>query len=727
MKQSEIISDLHESLRDFLASRLHWKTFREVQVKAYAPISRGQSTLICAPTASGKTEAALLPLFNRVLKKKAPPLFCLYISPLKALLEDCYDRLSPWRDALGLEIALRHGDRPTPLAKLCQNPPHMLMLTPETLEVILVYRETKQKKSLFRSLQAVIIDEVHYLVSSHRGAQLSSLLQRVSHYAENGWPQIIGLSASVGAPEIVAWWLDKAHPVHIVDIDHPRAIKYKVFYAKSRDNEQASTALRQAYKSLVFVPSRAQAEKLANHFSEKLSGSHKVFVHHAAVDKDIKQKSQEYFKQDTSHRVIMVATSTLELGIDIGDLDVVVHYHPPHSADSFLQRSGRAGRRQKPAQVLVIAHSAAECLIGAAQISLALQHQVEPQQPLQWPYDVLLQQLLCLLLEYKALPQRYIWQKFLNQSTSFETISESQYCELLDEWVRRELIDRGSTNFLSLGWLTERNFGRYNYKGLLSNIPFVPEFTVFADHGQRIGHLEVRFALTLEPGDEFLLAGEAWCVEKVLPEEGKIFVKPGNAEEPPHWSSGVGGLSFLVARECWRLLTKGVPKELEDSLASCCHERLNELHALATQIDLQPDMIPLTYDPAEKRWHLLSFAGHAVHALLRDVLRCKANAYGGQITGFSVSWKGFEGIEGVWPALSQEISHLTTAELGQFVGQPKPLTTFGRYLPPAYLAQANADLIYDLYGLQELMRSTRPRFYDPSKLAPLEKALLSSK
>jgi len=704
---TKIVADLHPRLRRFLVERLGWRQLREVQVRAYEPISSGRHTLVCAPTASGKTEAVFIPVVNRLLKENTPPLFCLYISPLRALLDDCYERFAAWKQALDIEIVVRHGERKTPAQRLCNNPPHLLMTTPESLEALLVYRTKAEKHALFSQLQAVVIDEVHNFLPTHRGAQLSSLLVRLRSYCERA-PQIIGLSATVGDPRSTLAWLTGGQEGEIVNIEESRRMEYLVCMgSSSADAKLVTRAIEQADKAIVFVGSRAKAEVLARRLSARFRRGRRdvVLVHHSSLDAELKQVHQEHFK--SREHGIMVATSTLELGIDIGDLDLVVHYQPPHSADSFLQRSGRAGRRGKPAHVVVVAQSPAEVLIATAEVSLAKKGIVEPQRSLCLAYEVLLQQLLCLILEHGHIPLTAAWQELLSHASAFRNISEAEYRDLIEYWAQQELIEISQKHQISLGRLAEMRFGAYNYRSLLSNIPFAREFRVVsARNGKEIGRVDLRFGLALQEGDEFLLAGQPRRVH-LIQKDGKIYVLPGSQEKPPHWSSGIGGLSYLVARECWRLMTEHLPEQLSDSIAPTAQNIISQLRQAATDAGWQSDVVPAAFDADENRWVFLTFAGHSTNALLRDMAIHYAGAYDARITGFALSLKCPMNAVELWDRLGQVVSDLKSNRLGDLIQEPRPLTVFDGYLPEQYLKQANADARYDLDGARDILSSAR--------------------
>lgn len=279
-----------------------------------------------------------------------------------------------------------------------------------------------------------------------------------------------------------------------------------------------------------------------------------------------------------------------------------------------------------------------------------------------------------------------------------------------------------------MGKLTELEFGAHNYRGLLSSIPFTREFTVVSvGEKKTVGTLEVRFAMTLEPGDEFLLAGEPWQVEHVRAEEARVLVSPGQAEKPPRWSSGIGGLSYLVAQECWRILTQGSTEAAANALSPVAAKRIGQLQRLAADIGLKTNTVPATLDPDEKRWWLLTFAGRAANALLRDMARCFADAYDARISGFSVALKCPMDAAALWEQLSEHMAVLSPSKLGELVHEPKPLTTFARFLPVPCLQQANAELQYDFKALRELLGESTLGTYAPEELLRLEAALTDTR
>ena len=219
---------INSRLLSFLSNQLGWKNLNSIQKKALPSILSGKNTLILAPTASGKTEAALIPIFSEILDKNLEPVSVLYISPLKALINDMHKRIEKWGNYFGLTATKWHGDvSPSKKAKFTRNPTDFLSITPESLEVILMNKNTGQKERIFKNIKYVLIDEIHYFAACDRGVQLNSILNRISKYTNDA--TIIGLSATVGNPDLIAKWINPLSQANIVQDDGGRKLQYKVF------------------------------------------------------------------------------------------------------------------------------------------------------------------------------------------------------------------------------------------------------------------------------------------------------------------------------------------------------------------------------------------------------------------------------------------------------------------------------------------------------------------
>src|SRR3989338_8863728 len=317
-------------------------------------ILAGKNILIIAATGIGKTETAMLPLLDKIHLEKSKPISLLYVTPLKSLNRDLLSRLFWWADKLDLEIDVRHGDTSAQeRAAQRENPPHVLITTPESLQAILTGKIFREH---LKNVKYVVIDEIHVLIESKRGVQLSLGLERLKQLSGNF--QRIGLSATVGSPEIVASFLSA--DTKIVQAESSKKYDIRVETPKPTPKDQliaddlvigVSTTARlrriydliQSHKSvIVFTNTRETAEVISSRL-KRLYKELKHEVHHGSLSKEGRIKSEVAFKEQKLKSLI--ATSSLELGIDIGSIDLVVQYLSPRQATRLIQRVGRAGHR----------------------------------------------------------------------------------------------------------------------------------------------------------------------------------------------------------------------------------------------------------------------------------------------------------------------------------------------------------------------------------------------
>ena len=337
-----------------------------MQEHAYEAIRGGSDVLVIAPTAGGKSEAALIPVLDNILKSGTKGVACIYLSPLKALINDQEERIAAFCRPTGLSLSKWHGD--VPKGDRGWNPddaPQILLITPESLEVIL---HEKGHATALANVRYVIVDELHAFVESERGVHLRILLDRLDRIT--GSPiQRIGLSATVGNTEDVLTWLSGGRRNrHLVAIPSPSAEKKFRFVIEPDPDRRigALAGLVSGKKALVFVNSRSMAETILQEATGRIKNLH---IHHSSLAPSKKREAEEAFHG--SEGACIICTSTLELGIDIGDLDIVVQVGPPDSVSSFLQRMGRSGRRDQAAFVAWLLFDPGELLTSCAVIECA--------------------------------------------------------------------------------------------------------------------------------------------------------------------------------------------------------------------------------------------------------------------------------------------------------------------------------------------------------------------
>ena len=547
---SSAFSSLHESLQQVLAQRLDWTELREVQERAYTAIASGKDALVIAPTAGGKSEAALIPVMDDILKHGRMGVACLYISPLKALINDQEDRFREFCIPTSLTVMKWHGDVPKgDRGWKDGEPPHFLMITPESLEVLL---QEKKLSSDLRHVRTVIIDELHAFVESERGVQLKVLLSQLDRITQRSI-QRVGLSATTGNPEeVLRWMSDDRHGSELVAIPAPPRDKQFRFIIEEDEEKRidALVGIVRGRKALVFVNSRSIAEKLMRSASGRIRNLH---IHHSSLSLSTRKESEEAFSSQDG--ACIICTSTLELGIDIGDLDVVVQVGPPNSVSSFLQRLGRSGRRDKAAYVAWLLKDPCELLCSVAIIECAMKKEVEPLTPLKKPYNVLVQQLFLYLFRHARASRRQLVTSVLSHPAFANIRTEMLYR------IIAYLIEQGyltpDGEMVMLGETAEREFGRSNWKDLYSVISGGGEYRAVTPDGEVVGKLDARFVNSRNDG-EISLGGQGWSMVKCDEGHNLVVVVPSSSVTLGiFWTGSESGYSSLICRQVQEMRARG--------------------------------------------------------------------------------------------------------------------------------------------------------------------------
>ena len=534
-----------------LAQRLEWTELREVQEQTYSAVATGSDVLVIAPTAGGKSEAALIPVMDDILKNGRMGVTCLYISPLKALINDQEDRFGDFCIPTSLSVMKWHGDVPKGDRSWKDGePPHFLMITPESLEVLL--QEKKLSLDL-RWVRTIIIDELHAFVESERGVHLKVLLDRMDRITKRP-VQRIGLSATTGNPrEVLDWLSDGRHTAEIVQVSSPPREKQFLFVVNAEEKDRINALVRivNEKKALVFVNSRSIAEKLMKASAGRIRNLH---LHHSSLSPATRKTSEDAFSSQDG--ACIICTSTLELGIDIGDLDVVVQVGPPNSVSSFLQRMGRSGRRGKSAYMAWVLQNPCELLCSLAIIECATRKEVENLVPPKKPYNVLLQQIFLYLYIHSRVSRKQLASSVLSPPV-FKDLEP----KILDKIVNH-LIQAGylttDGEILMLGTEAERVFGRSNWKDLYSVIAAGGEYRAVTPDGEEVGKLDARF-VNSRNSEEISLGGRSWSMVKCDEGHNIVVVVPGGSEmSRTFWTSAnEGGFSPLVCQMVQKIHARG--------------------------------------------------------------------------------------------------------------------------------------------------------------------------
>ncbi len=390
----------------------------EPQEKTIPKILEGKNVLLISPTATGKTEAAFLPVLSMMLQQAGTPgIKVLYITPLRALNRDMLERLEWWCNNLDIKLAVRHGDTETKeRTRQARSPPDILITTPETLQAILPGWVMRQH---LQQVRWVIIDEVHEMADSKRGSQLSLALERLKAMIGKDF-QIIGLSATIGSPEKVAQFLvGNGRSVEIVCVPVARLIRLKIVYPKpSEEDFKLSSQLythpevaarlkiirdymHKRKSVLLFTNTRSISEVLASRF-KVWDIDFPVSIHHGSLAKPSRIAAEKGLKSGELKG--LVCTSSLELGIDVGRIDLVIQYMSPRQVTRLIQRVGRSGHRiGMIADGIIVTMDSDDTLEALAIARRALKEDLEPVEIPPKPYDALAHQIAGLLLKNRRL------------------------------------------------------------------------------------------------------------------------------------------------------------------------------------------------------------------------------------------------------------------------------------------------------------------------------------
>ncbi|GAA2342617.1 DEAD/DEAH box helicase [Streptomyces cuspidosporus] len=548
MTESSELSDpldrLHRGLVHHIVNSLGWPGLRPLQQEAIAPLMDGSDAILLAPTAGGKTEAACFPVLSRMAEENWTGTSVLYVCPLKALLNNLLPRLETYTSWLGRTAALWHGDVPqTRRKRILRERPDVLLTTPESLEAMLVSANVDHR-AFFSGLRTIVVDEVHAFAGDDRGWHLLAVLERLERVA--GRPvQRVGLSATVGNPQELLTWLQgsgagkrtaRVVAPHLREqapaLPPPGDIELD--YVGSLANAATViAALHRGEKRLVFCESRGYVEKLGEALRAK---GVTTFLSHASLSVDERRRAEEAFAE--ARDCVIVSTSTLELGIDVGDLDRVIQIDAPATVASFLQRLGRTGRRPgSQRNCLFLAVDEAGLLSAAALLLLWSRGWVEPVVAPPEPRHIAAQQILALCLQEHRVGER-LWREWWHGLGPFGASAEP---------IVRHLIDEGYLDLdgglMFIGPEAERRFGFRHFMDLTAVFTAAPEFTVLSGRTQ-IGTTDPALLTDEVVGPRrLLLAGRSWQVTYIDWSRRRCFVEPVDGGGRARW----GGAGLLRA------------------------------------------------------------------------------------------------------------------------------------------------------------------------------------
>ena len=528
---------LHESVRKWIWAQ-GWTSLRDIQENSIPVVLRGDSdVIISASTAGGKTEAAFLPVLSRILSEESAGYDVLYVSPLKALINDQYRRLQDMTSGTSVEVTPWHGDiDASRKARSLKNPSGVLIITPESLESFLVNRNDSVRTA-FGKLKYVVIDELHAFIGNERGKQLQSLLSRIDIITGNKAPRI-AMSATFSDYDKVKEFLrpDRSFPCVIPDqgvSSHETRVLVKEYLPDDEFEKEIAKeifAKLRGSNNLVFTNSRVAAENYAvllGDMSEDVNVPNEFRVHHGSLSK-LERENVEMELQMGETPITALCTSTLELGVDIGKVKSIAQIGVANSVSGLRQRLGRSGRRNEPSLLRVFSVENEESsgflydlrtnLMQNIAVIELLREKAYEDPVINKPHlSTLIQQILSLIASFSGFYPKEGWE-ILCKYGAFGNVTPDLFMKLLRCMGSRGVISQLNTGQIIIGNEGER---------LLRKLDFYTAFVAPVDYdvinsadAKRVGMLQS----IPETGCQLILAGRRWVVDRVDEKSGKIFV-----------------------------------------------------------------------------------------------------------------------------------------------------------------------------------------------------------
>ena len=564
-----------------------WQELRSVQVEAAKSIFfSNDNILICSKTASGKTEAAFFPVLS-ILETNQPESFgAIYLAPLKTLINDQFQRVGMILNESNTPVFHWHGDVSASHKRSAfKNPRGILQITPESLEGLML-NHNNRIFTMFRDLQFVIIDEIHFMTGTDRGNQVRCILERLARIIGKS-PRRIGLSATIGDPQTSAKWLGEGtgRDTDVVFINDEKAKfklacehfftedskthtvvenkmyenygdKYSYFLFSDDANDFVYECARRKHKSLIFLNTREEAEYLTatlRMIAKKRRDADIFCIHHGSISKQLREETEADMK-DSTRQTATCATVTMELGIDIGDLERVIHLGAPNSVSSFLQRLGRSGRRRNNPEMMIVINEDIvnpqallphkipwDLLKSIAVIQLFIEEQwIEPPVLKKMPFSLLFHQTLCALAAQYEFEPEALRRNILGLSP-FSHIANEDYEKLVHHMLDTKMIQSTDEGTFIVGVEGEKIINSYKF---LATFKDYDEYKVM--HGNAvIGTLTSETPI----GYVFTLAGFTWVVTDVIPERKQLIVEKTEGCRAFPWPGSYRDIHTKIVRK----------------------------------------------------------------------------------------------------------------------------------------------------------------------------------
>lgn len=698
---------LSEPIRKFIRDK-GWEQLRPIQTAAIAKILASDDNFILASrTASGKTEAAFLPILSKVNFNDSG-VQVLYISPLIALINDQFYRVEELCKNLDVTVTKWHGEANKTLKeRLIKKPNGIVLITPESLEAMFVNKPYNVKQ-LFSNLKYVVIDEIHSFIGTDRGIQLKSILSRLQNVNSKTY-STVGLSATIGDYDEAKKFTGDELKTKVLLDRTAKEINAIFKYFKSKNTDLPLELLKDLYietkdnKVLIFPNSRGRAEEVAvklRKISDIVKGHPNYFSHHSSVDREVREYVEYFAKNNNRQSFCISCTSTLELGIDIGTVDEVVQIDATHSISSLIQRVGRSGRKEgESSNLYLYATNKWSLLQSIACWLLYKEGFIEPPQKNEKPYDILVHQALSITKGYSGIRLTELINQ-LKENAAFKQIELSEIDEILKHLIEIDFLEKlqheviigvegekvvNSRDFYSV-FKTEENFKVVNAGNTIGEIPFSPQ--IIED-------------------ENILLSAKIWKIKFVDHKAKKIEVIPTKDGKKPMFFGGGATIHQRIREKMFEVLYSKTDYNFLDQPSCDETEILRKDFSVFNIKDLQSDRPLLT---AEKHLQLFTFTGTRINRTIQLLLNIAGikNTLDDSSSSFDIEVPKQELIS-KWSYLSFPLTDIDTHISTLLQTNPALLdfSKWGTYLSDNYKIKLVKDRYFDIEQTAQLLRTMK--------------------
>lgn len=698
---------LSEPIRKFIRDK-GWEQLRPIQTAAIAKILASDDNFILASrTASGKTEAAFLPILSKVNFNDSG-VQVLYISPLIALINDQFYRIEELCKNLDVNVTKWHGEANKTLKeRLIKQPNGIVLITPESLEAMFVNKPYNVKQ-LFSNLKYVVIDEIHSFIGTDRGIQLKSILSRLQKVNSKSF-SIVGLSATIGDYDEAKRFTGDELKTKVLLDRTAKEINALFRYFKNKNEELPLELLKDLYietkdnKVLIFPNSRGRAEEVAvklRKISDRVKGHPNYFSHHSSVDREVREYVEYFAKNNNRQNFCISCTSTLELGIDIGTVDEVVQIDATQSIASLIQRVGRSGRKEgESSNLYLYATNEWSLLQSIACWLLYKEGFIEPPQKIEKPYDILIHQALSITKGHSGIRLTELINQ-LQENAAFNQIELSEIDEILKHLIEIDFLEKLQHEVI-IGVEGEKVV---NSRDFYSVFKTEENFKV-VNAGNTIG--EIPFSQQIVEDENILLSAKIWKIKFVDHKAKKIEVIPTKDGKKPMFFGGGATIHQRIREKMFEILYSKTEYNFLDQSSCDETEIIRKDFSVFNITNLQTDRPLLT---AEKKLQLYTFTGTRINRTIQLLLNIAGikNTLDDSSSSFDIEVPKQELIS-KWSYLSFPLTNIDTHISTLLQTNPALLdfSKWGSYLPDNYKIKLLKNRYFDIEQTEQLLRTIK--------------------